>query len=203
MCGWRCSRAARGLPLQGRGGKWRKRVAPRSAALDRGDRNPGALAIAAAAAVAFASLSRSKRSSALPSSRVRRAVNLSPASVVNSTSTLQYSRALNASTSASRSQIRRSATDCTRHRRAAARQLAPQHRRQGKADSRTSAWRARIGVHQFNIDISGLGKRFQHRVARHLVEDDAFDLDASARRPFSTLADVPGDRLAFSRRRSR
>ncbi len=69
---------------------------------------------AALAAAAFAASFRSNWSSRLPSRCVSRAVNGAPAGVVKCASTVQYSRARNASISASRSQTRRSATDCTR-----------------------------------------------------------------------------------------
>ncbi len=65
--------------------------------------------MSACAAVASAILS-----SFLPSSCVSRAVKVAPAAVRSSASTLQYSWARNASISASRSQISRKATDCTR-----------------------------------------------------------------------------------------
>ena len=59
-------------------------------------------------------LSRSNLSSLRPSRWVRRAFSVCFLAVPNSTSTVQYSRLLKTSISASRSQIRRSATDCTR-----------------------------------------------------------------------------------------
>src|SRR5438552_1718776 len=75
---------------------------------------PDARRIASAAARALASLSRSKRSRRLPSRWVSRAVKVWPASVLNSTSMVQYSRDLNTSISDSRSQTKRNATDWTR-----------------------------------------------------------------------------------------
>ena len=69
---------------------------------------------AALAASASASLARSNWSSFLPFRCVSLAVNGAPPGVVNSASIVQYSRLRNASISASRSQISRSATDCTR-----------------------------------------------------------------------------------------
>src|SRR5690606_6803198 len=50
----------------------------------------------------------------LPSSATRRATKGSPVAVFISVSTVQYSWLLKASISSSRSQMRRSATDCTR-----------------------------------------------------------------------------------------
>ena len=69
---------------------------------------------AAFARNADASSGRSNWSSFLPSRCVSRAVNAAPAGVVNAASTVQYSRARKTSISASRSQISRRATDCTR-----------------------------------------------------------------------------------------
>ena len=68
----------------------------------------------ALAALARASVLMSNWSSRLPSRCVSRAAKGAPVGVWNRPSTLQYSRARNASISASRSQISRSATDCTR-----------------------------------------------------------------------------------------
>ena len=70
--------------------------------------------IAATARLAAASSPRSIFSSFCPSSRWSRAVKASPEAERRATSTLQYSSGRKTSISASRSQIRRSATDCTR-----------------------------------------------------------------------------------------
>ena len=70
--------------------------------------------IAATARLASASFARPNLSSLLPSSMLRRAWKSAPLGVVNAAWMLQYSCGLNASISFSRSQIRRSATDCTR-----------------------------------------------------------------------------------------
>ena len=70
-------------------------------------------ATAARAARATASFPRSKRPSRLPSWVTSRARNGSEPAAT-SASTVQYSRARNASISASRSTTSRSATDCTR-----------------------------------------------------------------------------------------
>src|SRR4029077_14626241 len=70
--------------------------------------------IFADAAVAAASSGRSNFSNLRPSRWVRRATKTWPSSVVKTTAMVQYSWALKTSISASRSQIRRSATDWTR-----------------------------------------------------------------------------------------
>ena len=105
---------ARGLLLQRRGGERRVRIALDALLLDRADVEAAGLDAVASPASPAASLGRSNWSSFLPSRWVSRAVNGAPAGVVKSASTVQYSRARNASISASRSQISRSATDCTR-----------------------------------------------------------------------------------------
>ena len=82
--------------------------------LDRGDREAGGLEdrIGGVARLRLAVEVEAVELLAVEMRQPRR--ETSPASVWNSTSTVQYSRGLNASISASRSQIRRSATDCTR-----------------------------------------------------------------------------------------
>ena len=74
-----------------------------AAALDRGDRRLRRRLVGEVEAV-----------EPLPSSVTRRASNSSPAGVVSTALTVQYSRARKASISISRSTIRRSATDWTR-----------------------------------------------------------------------------------------
>jgi hypothetical protein len=70
--------------------------------------------IVSTARLASASLGRSNFCSRLPSKRLRRALNDASEGVVNWPSMVQYSCDRKASISFSRSQIRRSATDCTR-----------------------------------------------------------------------------------------
>ena len=72
------------------------------------------LSMTATAARAAASSESASLSSLSPSRWVSWAVNDVPDRVRKSASTVQYSRAVKASISVSRSQIRRSATDCTR-----------------------------------------------------------------------------------------
>ena len=70
--------------------------------------------MAALMACAEAASLMSSRSSLLPAMAASRAVNVSPLGVASRASIDQYSWVLKASISASRSQTRRSATDCTR-----------------------------------------------------------------------------------------
>ena len=70
--------------------------------------------IRSVAAPAIAALSSDGLSSATPSNAVGCVVSVAPSPVSTSTSTVQYSRGANASISASRSEMSRSATDCTR-----------------------------------------------------------------------------------------
>ena len=145
---------ARRLLLQRRGGERRMRVALDALLLDRADVEPPGLDRGAWRACASCSFGRSNCSSFLPSRWVSRAVNGAPAGVVKSASTVQYSRARNASISASRSQIRRSATDCTRPARAAARQLAPQHRREGEAHQVVQRAARQVGLDQRLVEVA-------------------------------------------------
>ena len=59
-------------------------------------------------------VSPSPMSTVLPSIRTRSAVKVAPAAVSSSASSVQYSRAVNARISRSRSTTMRTATDCTR-----------------------------------------------------------------------------------------
>ena len=70
--------------------------------------------ILASASLAAVSLDIPNLPSFSPSIWVRRAVNWRPSALAISVFRLQYSSAVKASISASRSQIRRRATDCTR-----------------------------------------------------------------------------------------
>ena len=92
-----------------KGGTGLRRTSPRSTAATR----KAPLRIRPAASSATASVPSASLSSAVPSRRTSRAVKL-PRSAMTLASTVQYSRGTKASISASRSQISRSATDCTR-----------------------------------------------------------------------------------------
>jgi hypothetical protein len=75
---------------------------------------PAACSRRRVAAEALASSDRSNFSSLRPSRWVSRAVKVASAAFLSATSMVQYSWGRKTSISASRSQIRRSATDCTR-----------------------------------------------------------------------------------------
>ena len=96
------------------------------------------------------------------------------------------------------------ADEAQRHRlhppgRAAARQFAPQHRRQGEADQIIEGAAGEIGVDQLAVDLARVAEGVEHGVARHLVEHDPLDVDVLQRATvFKHLADMPGDRFAFA-----
>ena len=83
-------------------------------------------------------------------------------------------------------------------RRAAARQLAPENRREPVADQVVERPTRLPGPHQVHVDIARPRQRRAHRRRRHLVERDPVHRHVadgvSFREPFQHL---PGDRLAF------
>ena len=105
---------ARGFLLQGRGDEGRRRVAPHLAAVDRGDGEGAALDLALGLLGALLVVEVELVELAAVEMGEARLEGVCFLAVPNSTSTVQYSRLLKTSISASRSQIRRSATDCTR-----------------------------------------------------------------------------------------
>ena len=83
--------------------------------------------------------------------------------------------------------------------RAAARQLAPQHRRQGEADQVVQGAPRQVGVDQLAVQVARMLEGVEHGVLGDLVEDHAADLDpAQGLAPAQLLGDVPGDRLALA-----
>ncbi len=95
------------------------------------------------------------RGSRLPSAETRRASNSSPRGVFRSAEMFQYSSVTKRSISASRSQTRRSATDCNAARGACARQLAPEHGGKIEADEVVESAACEICVDQRGIDVAG------------------------------------------------
>ena len=84
-------------------------------------------------------------------------------------------------------------------RRTAARQLAPQHRRQGVAHQVIERPAGEVGFDQRFVEVARVGHGLEHGVAGDLVEHHPLDLDA-AQRPalFEKLHHVPRDRLALA-----
>ena len=113
---------------------------------------------------------RRRRGGAYPLSHLCLAVKVPPACAMTRASTVQYWRETKASISASRSQIRRSATDCTR----------PAERLPGSFRHSTGErWNPTqvvertpglLGVHQVHVDLARLRHRRAHRLGRDLVE---------------------------------
>ena len=85
--------------------------------------------------------------------------------------------------------------------RAAARQFAPQHRRQREPDQIIERATRQIGLDQLGVDLARVAEGVEHRVARHRVEHDALDIDilqaraaASAPRAHATRSPRPRGR---------
>jgi len=83
--------------------------------------------------------------------------------------------------------------------RAAARQFAPQHRRQRKSDEIIQRAPGQIRIHQLAVDLARMTECLEDGVAGHLVEHDPLDVDVlqNAAR-VQHLAHMPGDRLALA-----
>ena len=84
-------------------------------------------------------------------------------------------------------------------RRARARQLAPQHRRQAEADEIVERATGAVGVDQRFVDLARVAHRVLHRLLGHRVEHHAVDaLVLEDPLGLENLVDVPGNRLAFA-----
>ena len=83
-------------------------------------------------------------------------------------------------------------------RRAAARQLAPQHRRQAVADQVVEGAPRLPGLDQVHVDGAGVVERRPDRLFGHLVEGCALDPPAADCVPLlQPVQNLPGDRLAL------
>ena len=83
-------------------------------------------------------------------------------------------------------------------RRAAARKLAPQHRREGEADQVVEGAPGEVGIDQLAVEIARVGEGVLDGRLGDGVEDHPLDVDALQRlSPVEHLADVPGDGLTF------
>jgi hypothetical protein len=122
------------------------------------------------------------------------------ASFEASASTVQYSRRSNFWISASRSQMRRSATLCTRPRGEAGLDLLPQERRKVEAHQVVEGAPRLVRVDQVVVESAfGLLDRSAHRVPGDLVEAHASQVLAVERALLAQdLREVPGNRLALA-----
>jgi hypothetical protein len=83
--------------------------------------------------------------------------------------------------------------------RAAARQLAPQHRRQGEADQIVQGAAGQIGLDQLHVDVARMGHGLQHRGLGDGVEGDALDgLVLDRLLLLQHLQHVPADGFPFA-----
>ena len=83
--------------------------------------------------------------------------------------------------------------------RAATRQFAPQHRRQGEADQVIECAPRQVSVDKFVIQVAGIGERVEDRIAGDLVENYPLDFDFVERlTSVEFLADMPGNGLALA-----
>ena len=83
--------------------------------------------------------------------------------------------------------------------RAAARQLAPEHGRQGEAHQVVERAAREVGVDQLLVQDPGMAEGLLDGALGHLVEDDAADLHAAqGLAAVQLLGDVPGDGLALA-----
>ena len=84
-------------------------------------------------------------------------------------------------------------------RRTAARQFAPQHRRQGEADQVVERAACKIGLDQSLVELARVFEGVEHGVAGDLVEYHPLDLDPVEHlAALQDLHDVPRDRLALA-----
>ncbi len=84
-------------------------------------------------------------------------------------------------------------------RRAAARDLAPQHRREVEPDEVVERAPRLLGVHQVHVDLARSHQRVAHRVRRDLVERHAAHRPVPDRVPLpQPRQHLPGDRLALA-----
>ena len=83
--------------------------------------------------------------------------------------------------------------------RPAARQLAPEDRRERESHEIIQGASGQVGVDQFLVERARLRKRLLDRTFGDLVEHDAVNFDTFQRpAPFQFLGDVPGNGLAFA-----
>ena len=121
--------------------------------------------------------------------------SVSPAAVARIASSVQYSRAVNASISRSRSTTRRTATDWTRPADRPDADLPRQQRAQRVADEPVDDPAGLLGVDEVRVDVARMGERLADRALGDLAEGHPLGL---RRRDVGGLRDVPGDRLALA-----
>ena len=189
---------ARGLLLQGRGDEGRRRVAPYLAPVDRGHRKGPALDLALGGLGAFfgvevelVELAAVEMGEAgferLLLGRAEEGVD---GPVLARLEDLDLGLAL-------ADQAQRNRLNATGG--AAARQLAPQDRREGEAHEVVERPARHVGVDQRLVEFARVGDGVQHRLLGDGIEGDALHVDAVERllAP-EDLLHVPGDGFAFA-----
>ena len=124
-----------------------------------------------AAAWTLGRLARRRRRAAAPSIRRARPANVArPRRSRGCAASVQYSRAVNASISRSRSTTSRTATDWTRPADSPARTLRRDQRAEGVADEPVDDPPRLLGVDEVRIDLARVGERVADRALGDLVE---------------------------------
>ena len=180
---------ARGLLLQGRGAEGRRRVAADLLLLDRVDREASRASISRTARRGRGLVAQGELVEPLAVELGQpRLEGCGPRASPAAPRRSSIPAALKAWISASRSQIRRSATDCTRPaERARFGQLAPQHRREAEADEIVERAARLVGVDQMLVEAAAVAHGLEHGGLGDLVEHHALDVDALERaRSFSS-----------------
>ena len=189
---------AAGFLLQRRGGEGRLRIAPRRFCLDRGDREVRGLdrlfeifGLGAGADIEpldLLAVGADQTRLEGVAARRRQRCDQRPVFARNEFFDFEFAVA---------DQAQRHRLHAAR--RARARQLAPQHRREGKADQIIQRAARHIGIDQRAVDLARVLHRFGHRLLGDGVEHHALDLVILDRAfLFQDFQHVPGDRLALA-----
>ena len=189
---------ARGLLLQGRGDEGRRRVAPHLAAVDRGHREGATLDLALGLLGAFLGVevelvelaAVEMGEAGLQRLLLGGAEQHIDRPVFAALEDLDFGLAL--------------ADQAERHGlhaagRAAARQLAPQHGREGEAHQIVERAAGHVGVDQRLVELARMGDGVEHRLLGDGVEGDALHVDPVQRLlGLEHVADMPGNGFALA-----